>query len=339
MTVPAGRSAAQRLMKSNKWYPIRYVLLLAVVSIIILGGWVWWRDGMAAFDPGDTSQKKFIVRRGEGVKTIAGRLAGEGLIRSPTGFFLLVKLLGIERKLQAGEYRLYAAMDTTTIARELTHGMLDVWVTIPEGWRVEETVAKLSRELDIPESEFIKVAREGYLFPDTYLVPKDATAGAVVQLFSSNFDEKVNATLRSDAKKTGLSFHDVITLASIVEREGRNGEDRPVIAGILLNRLKADWPIQADATLQYALGYQMRERSWWKKELTAEDKELASPYNTYRYTGLPPGPIANPGIVSITSVTYPRQTEYWYYLHDPKGTVHYAKTLEEHNSNIAKYLP
>lgn len=326
-------------MKSNKWHPIRYILLLAVAGLIAVSAWAWWRDGMAPVDSSDTTPRKFVVSRGEGVKSIAGRLAGEGLIRSPTGFYLLVKLIGIERNLQAGEYRLFAAMDATTIARELTHGTLDIWVTIPEGWRVEEVATKLSKELDIPESEFIKVAREGYLFPDTYLVPKDATVGAVAQLFFSTFDEKVNVTLRRDAKKTGLSFDEVITLASIVEREGRNGEDRPVIAGILLKRLKADWPIQVDATLQYALGYQVREKTWWKKELTHEDKTISSPYNTYQNPGLPPGPIANPGIVSITSVIYPKETDYWYYLHDPKGNVHYAKTLEEHNRNSATYLP
>lgn len=280
----------------------------------------------------------FVIERGEGVKNIAARLAAARLIRSSTGFYLLVKFMGIEHNLQAGDFRLNRSMDTKTIALELTHGMLDVWVTTLEGWRVEEIAAKLNKELDIPESEFIKVAREGYMFPDTYLVPRDATVGAVAILFRSTFDEKIDAPLRNDAKKTGLSLDGVITLASIVEREGRSEEDRPVIAGILLKRFKADWPLQADATLQYALGYQTEEKTWWKKNLFDEDKKIDSIYNTYLHTGLPPRPISNPGLSSIRAVIYPKETDYWYYLHDPEGRAHYARTLEEHNQNSATYL-
>jgi UPF0755 protein len=130
----------------------------------------------------------------------------------------------------------------------------------------------------------------------------------------------------------------VITLASIIEREGQTNEDRPVIAGILMNRLEAGWPLQADATLQYALGYQSKDKTWWKKTLYDEDKKINSPYNTYANPGLPPGPISNPGLASIQAAIYPKKTDYWYYLHDPAGGVHYAITLEEHNANIAKFL-
>ncbi|MEK7544108.1 MAG: endolytic transglycosylase MltG [Patescibacteria group bacterium] len=325
-------------MKSNNSYPYRFFLFFAVAGALALFSWAWWRDAIGPVDSTDTSPKIFVVQRGEGVKSIAARLAAAGLIRSSTGFYLLVKVMGIERDLQAGDYRLNPTMDAGELARELTHGTLDVWVTILEGWRVEEVAAKLNKELDIPESEFVKVAREGYMFPDTYLMPKDATVGAVAGLFLSTFEAKVDEKMRSDAKKTGLSFDEVMTLASIVEREGRSEEDRPVIAGILFNRIQADWPIQADATLQYALGYQVREKTWWKKSLTDEDKKVKSPYNTYLHTGLPPGPIANPGLASIRAVISPKESDYWYYLHDPKGGVHYARTLEEHNRNSEKYL-
>lgn len=325
-------------MKSNNLYPVRYFFLLTVTAVLAIGSWLWWRDAISAVDPSDTKPKMFIVRRGEGVKSVAARLAAESLIRSPTGFYLLVKSMGIERNLQAGDFRLNPAMDAASVARELTHGTLDVWVTTLEGWRVEEMAAKLTKDLDIPESEFVKVAREGYMFPDTYLVPKDATVGAVALLFTSTFDRRIDSRLREDAKKTGLSFDEVITLASIVEREGRTDEDRPVIAGILLKRLKADWPLQADATLQYALGYQAGEKSWWKKNLLDEDKKIDSPYNTYLHPGLPPRPIANPGLSSIRAVIYPKETDYWYYLHDPEGRAHYAQTLVEHNANSTKYL-
>lgn len=330
----------RRLMKSNNTYSFvsRFIILFFVVVIAAWGMWLWWRDSISAVDPNSTTPVIFVVRGGDGAKTIAANLAHENLIRSPTGFFILVKTLGIERKLQAGDFRLNRSMDARTIAFELTHGILDQWVTTLEGWRKEEIAAQMTKDLDIPEQEFLKVAKEGYMFPDTYLVPRDATAGAVVTIFEENFDKKVTPQMRQDARKTGLSLEEVIVLASIVEREGRTAEDRPVIAGVLLNRLKADWPLQADATLQYALGYQAQEKTWWKKMLFDEDKKINSPYNTYLHTGLPPAPISNPGLESITAVIYPKETDYWYYLHDPSGGVHYAKTIEEHNANIETYL-
>lgn len=325
-------------MKSNKSYSLRLILLTALSIVVISGSVLWWRDAVSAMNPADSTPQIFVIARGEGVKSIASRLASSGLIRSPTAFYLLVKLLRIDGDLEAGDFRLNPSMDAATIARELTHGTLDVWVTTLEGWRVEEIAAKLTKELDIPESEFVKVAREGYMFPDTYLIPRDATAGGVASLFMTTFDKKVDGKLRADAKKTGLPFDDIITLASIVEREGRTDEDRPIIAGILLKRIRADWPIQADATIQYALGYQPQEKTWWKTFLTEEDKKVRSPFNTYVNTGLPPRPIANPGLASIQAVVYPRETDYWYYLHDAEGKVHYARTLAEHERNVAAYL-
>jgi UPF0755 protein len=157
-------------------------------------------------------------------------------------------------------------------------------------------------------------------------------------MFLGNFDKKVTAAMRLDAAKTGITFDQTITLASLVEREGRTDADRPMIAGILLNRLHQKMPLQVDATLQYALGYQPFEKSWWKKELTDDDKKINSAYNTYANPGLPPGPIANPGLASIKAAIYPTATDYLYYLHDSTGAIHYAKTVEEHNANVRKYL-
>lgn len=327
-------------MKSNKPYSLlaRLSILFVVFVVVAWGGWLWWKSSVSSVDPQDATPVFFVIARGEGTKGVAASLAKQNLIRSPTGFYLLVKLLGIERDIQAGVFRLNKTMDSREIALELTHGTLDVWVTTLEGWRVEEIATKLTKDLDIPEKEFLKYAREGYMFPDTYLVPRDATAAAVAKIFIDNFDKKITSQMRADARKTGLTFPQVVTLASIVEREGRTATDRPVIAGILLNRLKADWPLQVDATLQYILGYQPFEKSWWKKTLSDADKKLVSPYNTYMHTGLPPGPIANPGIESIRAVIYPSASEYFYYLHDPSGQVHYGVTLDDHNANIENYL-
>ena len=197
---------------------------------------------------------------------------------------------------------------------------------------------KLNEELDIDSKEFLRMAKEGYMFPDTYLIPRTATSASIAQLFLDTFNKKVTAQMREDAQKTGLSFDQVITMASIVEREGRTNDDRPIIAGILLKRLQAGWPLQADSTLQFILGYQADQKTWWKKGVDSADKLLNSAYNTYRNVGLPPAPIANPGLASIKAVIYPSDSPYWFYLHDDKGVVHYAKTLEEHNANIEKYL-
>lgn len=316
----------------------RVIVFLLVVILSMGAGFAWWFDSTRAADSGDKSHISFRVANGDGVRTIASNLAEENLIRSSTAFFVLVKLMGIERNLQAGEFRLNRTMDSRTIARELTHGFEDVWVTTLEGWRNEEIATALAKNLDLPESEFLREGRVGYMFPDTYLIPQDATAGAIIDIFTRAFDKKVDDAMRADLRAAGMTLEDAVTLASIVEREGRTDEDRPVIAGILLKRLNAGWPLQADATLQYALGYQAGEKTWWKKALTEEDKKVRSPYNTYMNPGLPPGPISNPGSAAIRAVVYPKETKFWYYLHDPTGAVHYAATLDEHNSNIAKYL-
>lgn len=325
-------------MKSANTMRLRLSIFLLSVVLILSGFWLWWIDGVRPVDPADSRPVLFAVRRGEGVRLIAAKLAQANLIRSPTAFFLLVKILGIERSLQAGEFRINRTMDARAVAQELTHGVYDVWVTTLEGWRLEEIANRLAKDMDIPEAEFLKVAREGYMFPDTYQIPRDASASAIAAIFLETFNLKVTQAMREDAKKIGLRFDEVVTLASIVEREGKTDEDRAVIAGILLKRLAASWPLQADATLQYAAGWQPAEKTWWKKSLTEADKKIKSSYNTYLNPGLPPAPIANPGLAAIKAVIYPADTDYWYYLHDEAGRVHFAKTFEEHNANIAKYL-
>lgn len=325
-------------MKSNNTKGLRAGIFMLVTLGVCIVSVMWWYDGTRAVDPTDSSFIAFSVKSGDGVRTIAENLSNKNLIRSATAFFVVVKMLGLETNLQAGEFRLQRTMDERTIAQTLTHGISDNWITTLEGWRVEEVAAKVAKEFEIPESEFLKIAKEGYMFPDTYMVPKDATVGAIVKLFTDTFNEKVTSSMRLEAKKNDLTFPEVLVLASIVEREGRTDEDRPMIAGILLNRLKAGLPLQADATLQYVLGYQTKEKTWWKKELFDEDKAIHSSYNTYLNTGLPPAPICNPGLKAIKAALNPQKTEYMYYLHDTKGEVHYAKTLDEHNANVFHYL-
>jgi UPF0755 protein len=325
-------------MKPGNTIVVRIVIFIIVILIVLSGIWLWWNDGIAPVDVQDKTALVFIIKKGEGIKGISARLAQQNLIRSPTAFYILVKLNGIEKQIQAGDFRLTRNMNANTISKELTHGILDVWVTTLEGWRSEEIATKLTQELGIPEAEFLKYAREGYMFPDTYLIPREATAAAIVQLFIDNFNKKVSPEFLNGSSKIGLKPDEVIILASIVEREGRSDEDRSVIAGILLNRIKVKHPLEVDATLQYALGYQPIEKVWWKKELTIEDKKINSPFNTYLNLGFPPYPISNPGLASIKAVIDPVKSNYFYYIHDPKGQVHYAETLEQHNANVSKYL-
>ncbi len=331
-------SGGQLLKKLNNLGFVRIGILIIVLFTVVLGFLVWWKDAAGPVDNKDMQPILFKIQKGEGVKSIIYRLSKERLIRSPSAFFLYIKLSHLEKDLQAGDFRLNRGMDSNTIAQELTHGTLDVWVTLLEGWRKEEVAARLSKDLDIPESEFILHSKEGYLFPDTYLIPKDATAGAVLEVLTNNFNSKVTEEILRGFAAEHLSTSDAVILASIVEREGRTEEDRPMIAGILMNRLQKDWPLQADATLQYILGYQANEKTWWKKELTDYDKKIDSPYNTYLYKGLPKGPISNPGLSSIRAVAFPKKSEYMFYLHDKSGFVHYAKTAEEHAMNVSKYL-
>jgi len=325
-------------MKLNNIVGTRIIVTVIIIVFSVLGGYFWWIDAMRSVDKNNTTPIMFMVPRGQGSKEISKRLAVAGLVRSQIGFYLLVRFFGTDGQIQAGDFRLNKSMDAKTIASELTHGMLDVWVTTLEGWRDEEIAMELSKDLNIPEKEFLQEAQEGYMFPDTYLIPKDATTGVVVSMFRANFNKKVTPEMLNALTKEGMTKDELVTIASLVEREGRTSTDRPIIAGIFLNRLRRNWPLQVDATLQYALGYQQREKTWWKKELTDEDKKFDSPYNTYLNSGLPPTPIANPGLEAINAVIYPQVTDYMFYLHDKTGVAHYAKTIEEHLKNIRAYL-
>ena len=317
---------------------IRAVVFLILAGVLIGGGVIWWLDAVSAVNPSDSENKIFVISKGEDIRSLANRLKAEGLIKNQIAFFLYVKFAHLDQSIQAGDFRLSPVLDMYATAQALTHGSLDVWITLLEGWRVEEIALKLAQELAIPEAEFLKVAREGYMFPDTYLLPRDATASGVVAVFEKNFADRVTAEIRQSIEDQDLTFAEGVILASIVEREGQTESDRPVIAGILLNRIHLGMPLQADATLQYALGYQPAEKSWWKKTLYNEDKEVNSPFNTYAHVGLPPAPISNPGLAALTAVASPTETDYLYYLHDGDGVAHYAATLDEHNTNVSRYL-
>ena len=328
-------------MKSNNFLK-KSLLFLSITFFLSLSGYFFIFSYLTKpVNPKAKKTKIFVIRKGESLTSIAKRLQKEKLIRSRLAFYLVVKKLGIERKIQAGSFRLSPALDSYEIAKKLTKGTLDIWVTIIEGLRKEEIAQIVSQKLGIPEAEFLKYARdkEGYLFPDTYLFPKNATAKLVVEIMLKNFHKKFTPALKEKARKKGLTEKETITLASLVEREAKYDSDRIKVASVLLKRLRNNWPLQVDATVQYALGYQEDTATWWKKNLTKEDLQIDSPYNTYKYKGLPPTPICNPGLSSIKAAIYADpNTPYWYYISDKKGKIHLARTLKEHQENIRKYL-
>lgn len=310
-------------------------VILIVISVIFF---LWWNQAQKAANPDNNKLIIFKVTRNENIRSIADKLLKQNLIRSPVAFFLLTRFGGIADNIQAGEFRLNSSMTLNEIANSLTHGTIDIKITFPEGFRNEEIALKLAQNLGIPENEFLKQAREGFMFPDTYSFPKDASASGVAQIFINNFNNKVTEKVIARAKQKNLSLNELITIASMVEREAKQDEDRLLIASVILNRIKIGMKLDIDATIQYALGYQSQEKSWWKKELTLEDLEIDSPYNTYKNPGFPPSPIANPGLASILAVIDHPNSDYLYYIADKTGKTHFAKDFEEHARNIAKYL-
>lgn len=307
--------------------------------IVLLAGFFlvksWWDSQFLAVSA-DHSVKVFVIAKGAGVSDIAKHLKENHLIRSELIFKIYIQQNNFADKLQAGSYKLSPALSVPEIVKTLQTGSEDVWVTLIEGWRVEEMADKLNQQLGIDKKEFLKNAKEGYMFPDTYLFPKEATVSYITDTLKNTFDNRFSQDLRSRIRAKGLTEEQGVILASIVEREGRSAKARTQIAGILLKRLNIDMGLNADATLQYALGYQPQEKSWWKRNLTSEDKKIDSPYNTYLYKGLSPAPICNPSLSSLEAVANAdSNTPYLYYYHDSKGNSYYAKTLEEHNQNIA----
>ncbi len=312
-------------------------ILLFLFIVVSVSFYLFYKEGSLPVNKNDTTSKMFVVKQGEPLDAIVNSLDNEGLIRNKIVFYLVVRKLGIERKIQAGEFQLSPNMSANEVANTLTHGTLDIKITLIEGMRKEEMAQIISKTLDIPEIEVVRSTKEGYIFPDTYMIPKNATMDNVLSIIKSN-DKFVNV-IKTISKKSKLSEKEVMILASLVEREARQPATREKIAGIILKRYQADWPLDLDATLQYVLGYQPLEKTWWKNSLTDEDKKIVSPYNTYKNKGLPPEPICSPSLSSIEAVIKANpNTPYWYYLTDNNGVMHYSITLEEHEINVQKYL-
>jgi len=312
-------------------------ILLLLIIFISVSFYLFYREGFLPVNKLSKETKTFIIKSGEPLDTITNNLASDGLIRNKIVFYLVVKKLGLERKIQAGEFKISENMNAEQVANNLTHGSIDTSITLIEGMRKEEMAQIISKTLDIPEIEIMSKAKEGYIFPDTYQVPKNASSDVVLTIIKNN--QKFVKAFQNIKKQTKLTEKQALILASLVEREARQPSTREKIAGIILKRYLANWPLDLDASLQYILGYQANEKSWWKKSITDNDKNIDSPFNTYKHPGLPPEPICNPSLSSIKAIiNADENTPYWYYLTDKNGVMHYSVTLEEHEANIRKYL-
>lgn len=310
-------------------------LAIGIVLIVLLGvSLSWWNTNNQPLHPGEMQTQSFSVATGENIRDIASNLKEKNLIKDPIIFFLIVKQAMLEGKIQAGNFRLSASQTPLSIAQTLTHGIADIKVTIPEGYRAEEIAQVLKNTIPTYEDSWVATlkAQEGRLFPDTYLVPHNATIDFITQMFKTNFEAHFSLITRT----TSLSSDNIIILASLVEREAKFEQDRPLISSVIANRLAIGMPLQIDATVQYVIG---TPKQWWPP-LTDTGTNIApkSPFNTYTHQGLPPTPISNPGMAALQAAANPLKTEYKYYVADKQGHSHFATTLEEHNKNIEKYL-
>lgn len=344
---------------SRRLVALRATLSFVVPIVIIGAAAAWFFVQLQPVDRAQTETVTLTVEAGTGLRSIANQLKQASLIRNRLAFQIAVGLAGLSKDLQAGTFELSPASSATAIARQLAgaSGAREVTVTILEGW-TNRQIGELLEQKGIGTAEAFLAATnttdsrailpddrfdflagrsstaslEGYLFPDTYRFFPDATPAEVIKKMLTNFNTKVAVGLRDNLAASGRSLFDVLRLASIVEREVRTDRDRRLAADIFLRRLAAGIALQSDATVNYATGKSALQP-------TIADTEVDSPYNTYRYPGLPPGPIGNPGLSSISAVLKPEPNENLYFLTDASGTVYYAKTFEEHLENKRTYLP
>ena len=328
--------------------------ILAIAAIFILAGIFYWRGVNTAVSKG--GDVNFSVAKGESVKEIAQNLKNAGLIKSKLYFEIYVWQKGWQSKFQAGEYILNPTLTIREIVKVFVEGETlskERTIKIIEGWNLVDIAKYLEKEGIAASGEFLKAGKnnignyakygflkgrpdgsslEGYLFPDTYRVFKDAELNDIIGKMLSNFDKKLTAETRSEIDKQGKTIYEIITMASLLEKEVKTEEDMKIVSGIFWDRIKNGQALESCATLAYILGEN-------KPRYSLEDTKINSPYNTYQNRGLPPGPISNPGLKAIRAAIYPTFTDYNYFLTDPEtGKTIFSKTFAEHTQNKAKYL-
>jgi UPF0755 protein len=302
--------------------------------------------------------RDFEIVLGETPTTIASNLQATGLIPDADAFVTYLRYAGLDTTLQAGSYQLSPGQTAVEIAISLQDATpKDITFSILPGWRLEEIAAGLPTSgLEFNSAEFLAAMNdlpgkydylseipaggrlEGFLNPGIYEIPRQVTADQFLDILLAGFDSGLTPDLRSGFERQGLTLYEAVTLASVVQREAVVESEMPLIASVFLNRLAVGIPLEADSTVQYALGYNDRQATWWTNPLSSRDLQTDSPYNTYRNPGLPPAPIANPGADALRAVAFPAQTPYYYFRAacDGSGTHLFATTFEEHLQNACQ---
>jgi len=310
-------------------------------------------DLLIPFDPGD-SNRLFKIQDGESVNSVALRLEQEGLIANSQAFRAYLLYAGLDTGMKAGQYSLSASMTAVDIAHVLQSAITEeITFVLLAGWRSEEVAEALSSYgfytdpmdfLDLVRNppEYLRPVGvgegdtlEGYLYPGEYVLKRKLGAEDIVRAFVNRFEMEAYSRLGSAWEQQGLTVKEAITLASIVEREAIVDDEMPTIASVFYNRLGISMKLDSDPTVQYAIGYNGQQNTWWTNPLSSQDLLIDSYYNTYQYQGLPPGPICNPGMSSLVAVAYPAQTPYYYFRAkcDESGRHSFAVTYEEHLQN------
>lgn len=345
------------MMRRWLFLPLTLAVLFALGTGAVLG----FRYLVSA-PSSDSTSVSLTITKGESVRTIADALERDGLVRNATVYWLFVKLSGFETKIQAGDFRIPRNLPMKGLTYQLARGTTDQAITILEGWRIEEIAEYLDKKQIVSRDEFLDAASnakfdydflpsyassggldqpyrrlEGYLFPDTYDIAAQSSAETIIKKMLDNFAVRVTPQMRADATKENLTLTEVVNLASIVEHEARTDTNRALVAGILIKRLQTPGHrLESDVPEQFLNG---KSPNWWT-ELPDSARNISpdSPYNVYTHDGLPPSPVDNPSLSSIKAAIYSQPSDYWYYLTGKDGVMHYAKTIEEHQANIQKYL-
>ena len=313
-----------------------------------------WYNGLLT-QPLDVNgaEQSFTIEVGESVDSVSNHLEGVGLIRDAESFRSYLIYSGLDTSIQAGEYQLSTAMSALDIAHELQDATPEevTFVVLP-GWRVEEIAESLATSgLPITQDEFLAAAKtppgqfdflsgantvEGFLYPDSYIFSRNISAGEeMIAEMLRNFAAHLSSDIRNGFKKQGLTVYQAVTLASMVEREAVQDDEQAMIASVYLNRFKMGMKLDADPTVQYAIGYNFLQQTWWTNPLTLLDLQVNSVYNTYIYEGLPPSPIANPSLGALRAVAFPAETPYIFFRAkcDGSGFHEFSETFDEHLQN------
>lgn len=328
---------------------------VVVVAILFLAAVVYYQWQINRPATSNSRLTNFVIEPRQSSTEISQNLKTAGLIKNPWILELYAWQNDLDDKIQAGEYQISANLSIKEILKILTSIKLasEKQITIIEGWTLKEIGQYLESQGIIKSADFTiavqkkqswwddydflaekprDVDLEGYLFPDTYRIYQGATVKDILVKMLNNFDKKLTPELRAEIEKQGKTLHEILTLASVLEKEVNTYEDRRTVAGIFYKRLNLGMPLQADSTVNYVTGKKV-------SRATTADLKIDSPYNTYKYRGLPPGPIGNPGILAIKAAIYSEATPYLYFLTTPAGEVIYSKTHAEHVAAKAKYYP